>query len=295
MSRLRFRSIFISDIHLGTVDCKSAYLMDFLRHTEAQQLYLVGDIIDLEALEKRPYWPVEHGAVLAEFLAIAARGTQVTYIPGNHDAPMRGLCGQKIGAIDVRLNAIHHTADGRRFRVCHGDEFDQSGIGKPWLIHLGEDAYRLLCWINRRFNAWRKYFKLPYLPLSIITKSRIGRALNYIRQYEQLAADAAREAGVDGLICGHIHFGSMREVDGVLYLNDGDWVEHCTALVEHFDGTLELIHWSERRGSLARTSRSEFVPLPAAAMALAGLDLGALIAQQNESNFAAHGSEKAAA
>jgi hypothetical protein len=133
------------------------------------------------------------------------------------------------------------------------------------------------------------------LPLSIITKSRIGRALNYIRQYEQLAADAARAAGVDGLICGHIHFGSMREVDGVLYLNDGDWVEHCTALVEHFDGTLELIHWSERRGSLARTSRSEFVPLPAAAMALAGLDLGALITQPNESNFAARISEKAAA
>lgn len=262
MDCLRFRSIFISDVHLGTRDCRADFLLDFLRATRCERLYLVGDIIDIEAMERSPYWPARHGEVLAEFLHIAANGTAVTYIPGNHDAPLRGLAGQRLGQIEVLLDTIHTTADGRRFRVSHGDEFDPEHQGKTWLTWFGDYAYRLICWANRSVNTLRRRLRLPYFALSILAKSRIGKALAYIRRYEGLATQRARELGLDGQICGHIHFGAMREHDGVLYLNDGDWVEHCTALVEHADGTLELLHWSERRAALMRAAAGERAPQP---------------------------------
>jgi UDP-2,3-diacylglucosamine pyrophosphatase LpxH len=272
MDRLRFRSIFISDVHLGTRDCRAEYLLDFLRSTRCDRLYLVGDIVDIEALERTPYWPQSHTAVLAEFLDKAARGTDVLYIPGNHDSAMRGMAGQSIGAVRIELDAIHTTADGRRFRVSHGDEFDPEHYGKTWLTRLGDKAYTLLCFLNRRFNALRKRLKLPYFALSILAKSHIGKALAYIRAYEAMAVERAREMGLAGQICGHIHFGAIRENDGLLYLNDGDWVEHCTALVEHDDGSLELIHWSDRRAALVRANAGESqpapLPLPAWARAL---------------------------
>ncbi|MCQ4166546.1 UDP-2,3-diacylglucosamine diphosphatase [Tahibacter harae] len=262
MDRLRFRSIFISDVHLGTRDCRADFLLDFLRATRCERLYLVGDIIDIEAMERSPYWPARHGEVLAEFLHIAANGTAVIYLPGNHDAPLRGLAGQRVGQIEVALDAIHTTADGRRFRVSHGDEFDPEHQGKTWLTWFGDYAYRLICWANRSVNTLRRRLRLPYFALSILAKSRIGKALAYIRRYEGLATQRARELGLDGQICGHIHFGAMRAHDGVLYLNDGDWVEHCTALVEHADGTLELLHWSERRAALMRAAAGERAPQP---------------------------------
>lgn len=262
MDCLRFRSIFISDVHLGTRDCRADFLLDFLRATRCERLYLVGDIIDIEAMERSPYWPARHGEVLAEFLHIAANGTAVTYIPGNHDAPLRGLAGQRLGQIEVLLDTIHTTADGRRFRVSHGDEFDPEHQGKTWLTWFGDYAYRLICWANRSVNTLRRRLRLPYFALSILAKSRIGKALAYIRRYEGLATQRARALGLDGQICGHIHFGAMREHDGVLYLNDGDWVEHCTALVEHADGTLELLHWSERRAALMRAAAGERAPQP---------------------------------
>ena len=241
MDRLRFRSIFISDVHLGTRDCRADFLLDFLRSTRCEQLYLVGDIIDLEALEQTPYWPARHSEVLAEFLDIAAQGTRVTYIPGNHDGKFRGMAGQRIGAIEVALDTIHTTADGKRLRVSHGDEFDPEHQGKTWLVWFGDYAHR-------------------FIRLTILAKSRIGKALAYIRRYEHLATSRARALGLDGQICGHIHFGAMGEHGGVLYLNDGDWVEHCTALVEHHDGTLELLHWSERRAALMRAAAGERTP-----------------------------------
>lgn len=274
MQPLRFRSIFLSDVHLGTPDCKAGYLLDFLRSTRCEHLYLVGDIVDLEALARRSFWTAEHSAVLAEILAKAESGTRVTYIPGNHDCAMRGLVGQKIGQVEVRLDALHEGADGRRYRVSHGDEYDPAGCGRTWLLRLGDHAYRLLCWLNRGFNGLRRRLDLPYLPLSIITKSRIGRALAYIQDFERLAAANARAKGLDGHICGHIHFGGIREVDGVLYCNDGDWVEHCTALVEDPAGTLELIHWSEHRTRLAQASCETLLPSPVAALAFASLAPG---------------------
>ena len=245
---MQVRTVFVSDVHLGTADCQAEYLLHFLQTVRCERLYLVGDIVDLEALAKRVYWPASHTAVLEQILRMRGEGVVVTYIPGNHDAPLRSLCGQSIGDIPVRHSAIHQAADGRRYQVSHGDEFDHEQLGKQWMLRLGNVAHGLLCWLNRTLNALRRRVNLPYLPLSILTKSRIGRAMQYIQQYEQRVALHAR---VDGHICGHIHFGAIREMDGVVYLNDGDWVEHCTGLVEHFDGRMELLHWSEHAQPLA--------------------------------------------
>jgi UDP-2,3-diacylglucosamine pyrophosphatase LpxH len=271
MSTLRCRSAFISDVHLGTPDCKADYLLDFLRKLRCEKLYLVGDIIDMEALARRPWWPAEHSAVIAEILDLAQRGVEVIYIPGNHDAPMRGLHGQRFGDVRIELDAVHVGADGRRYRVSHGDEFDPEQIGRGWMQHFGEAMHRLICWSNRRLHAMRQRLELPYLPLSIIVKSHIGKALAYIRAYEERVVDDARERGFDGHICGHIHFGHVRELKGVLYLNDGDWVEHCTALIEDHTGAMELLHWSEQPAALGRASRELVWPSPAAALAMAPL------------------------
>ena len=271
MASLRCRSAFISDVHLGTPDCKAAYLLDFLRSLQCEKLYLVGDIIDLEALSRRRWWHPDHGTVIAEVLDMARRGVEVTYIPGNHDCALRGLLGQSICGVRIELNAIHVGADGRRYRVSHGDEYDPEQIGRSWMLHLGEAMHRFVCWGNRRVNAWRRRMAMPYLPLSIIVKSHIGKALAYIRAYEERVAAGAREHGVDGHICGHIHFGQVRTIDGVVYLNDGDWVEHCTALIEDEHGAMELIHWSEQPTALGHATRELVQPSPMAALALAPL------------------------
>jgi len=281
MATFHCRSAFISDVHLGTPDCKAAYLLDFLRQLRCEKLYLVGDIVDLEALSRRAWWHPDHGAVIAEVLAMARRGVEVTYIPGNHDASMRAFAGQNFAGVQVALDAVHEGIDGRRYHVSHGDEFDPEHIGRSWMLFVGEALHRFICWSNRRVHALRQRMALPYLPLSIIVKSHIGKALAYIRAYEQRVAGDARERGFDGHICGHIHFGHLREIDGVLYLNDGDWVEHCTALIEDHTGAMELIHWSEQPAALGRASRELVLPSPAGALAMAPLarrqrDLGEL-------------------
>ncbi|MDA3912992.1 UDP-2,3-diacylglucosamine diphosphatase [Oleiagrimonas sp.] len=271
MQRTKLRSIFISDVHLGTSDCKAAYLLDFLRTVRCEHLYLVGDIIDLESLTRRQWWPPEHTAVLLELLEIVRRGTRVTYIPGNHDASMRELTGESIAGIRVVLDAVHEGADGRRYRVSHGDEYDPEQFGRDWMLWLGEAMHRFICWTNRRMYHWRQRRAKPYLPLSIIIKSHVGRAVDYIRAFEARVAERARKDGFDGHICGHIHFGHVRRINQVLYLNDGDWVEHCTAIVEDMTGAMELVHWSESATALGRASREIVLPSPAAALALAPL------------------------
>ena len=271
MADLHCRSAFISDVHLGTPDCKAGYLLDFLRKLRCEKLYLVGDIIDMEALARRPWWHPDHSAVLAEIVAMAERGVEVSYIPGNHDACLRGMAGQIVKGVMIRLDAIHEGADGRRYHVSHGDEFDPERIGRGWMMHLGEAMHRFICWSNRRLYGVRRRLELPYVPLSIIIKSHIGKALAYIRAYEERVASDAAERGFDGHICGHIHFGQVRAIHGVLYLNDGDWVEHCTALTEDHTGAMELIHWSEQPTALGRTSRELLLPSATAALALAPL------------------------
>ena len=250
MSRLHFRSVFVSDVHLGLRDCQAAYLLDFLRTASCERLYLVGDIIDFENIELTPFWHPAHSEVLAEILGHAARGTRVTYIPGNHDAILRRFAGQRFAGVDIALAAVHVGVDGRRYRVSHGDEFDRDDSAPAWLVRLGNVLQRFICAANRRVNALRRLFGLGYHPLSIAIKSRIATARRFIGDFESRVAATARSAGFDGHICGHIHFGRIEDHDGVLYINDGDWVEHCTALVEHADGMFELLHWSEQRARL---------------------------------------------
>lgn len=271
MTSFHCRSTFISDLHLGTADCKAAYLLDFLRRLRCERLYLVGDIIDLEALARRRWWHPAHSTVIAQIRSPARRGIEVIYIPGNHDAPMRRHAGRTVGGVRIALEAVHVGADGRRYRVSHGDEFDPEQVGRGWMLQLGEAVHRLLCWGNRRLHAVRQRLELPYLPLSIIIKSHIGKALAYIRAYEERVVGDARDRGFDGHICGHIHFGHVREIGGLLYLNDGDRVEHCTALIEDHTGAMELFHWSEQPTALGRASRVLVLPSPAAALALAPL------------------------
>jgi UDP-2,3-diacylglucosamine pyrophosphatase LpxH len=267
MTRLSLRSVFISDVHLGLADCQAAYLLDFLRSMECERLYLVGDIIDLENMAKRPWWHASHTAVITEILAIAARGTRVVYIPGNHDAPLRRLAGQRIAGVEVALDAVHVAADGRRYRVSHGDEYDSASTAPAWLLKVGDVLQGFICSMNRRCNRLLRLCGLHYRPLSIRLKTRIGTALRFIRDFERRVAAGARADGFDGHICGHIHYARMHDEDGVLYLNDGDWVEHCTTLVEHADGALELLHWTERRLSLARRDIDAEAALPLAAAA----------------------------
>ena len=269
MSRPHYRSIFISDVHLGLRDCQAGYLLDFLRSTHCAQLYLVGDIVDFENIELTPFWHPLHSAVLAELLGIAARGTRVTYIPGNHDAVLRRYAGQRFAGIDIALNATHIGADGRRYRVSHGDEFDGDHAETPrWLMRVGDVLQGFICGMNRIGNRLRRRLGLRYRPFSLEIKMAIGAARRFIRGFETRVAESAREHGYNGHICGHIHYGRIEDQDGVLYINDGDWVEHCTALVEHHDGRLELLHWTEARESLATSvAQPEPIaePLPVAA------------------------------
>ncbi len=251
MSQLHFRSIFISDVHLGLRECQAAYLLDFLRSTTCERLYLVGDIVDFENMLLRPYWHADHSAVLREILALAARGTRVTYIPGNHDAQMRRFAGQRFAGIEFALDAVHVGADGRRYLVSHGDEFDSEHTAPAWLARVGDVMQRFVAALNRRGNALRRVLRLDYRTISLAIKLRIGTARRFIEDFELRVAERARARGFDGHICGHIHRGRIRDDNGTLYINDGDWVEHCTALVEHHDGALELLHWTEQRESLA--------------------------------------------
>jgi UDP-2,3-diacylglucosamine pyrophosphatase LpxH len=237
---------------LGHADCRTDYLLDFLHKLRCETLYLVGDIVDLQAIALGSRWSKQHAAVVGQILAMASNGVRVVYLPGNHDAALRGLVGQRVCGIEVARWAEHLAADGRRYRVSHGDEFDPEDIGSDWLIWIGEYAHRGMCWLNRGVNGVRKQLALPYLPLGIIAKSRIAAASAYIRRYEERVLQQAEAEGFDGHICGHIHFGNLRSDGATVYMNDGDWVEHCTCLIEDAQGGFELLHWAERCTRIAR-------------------------------------------
>jgi len=258
----RYRTIWISDIHLGTRGCKADLLLDFLRHTESDTLYLVGDIFDGWRLRKSWYWLQSHNDVVQKLLRKARKGTEVVYVPGNHDEVARDYCDLQFGGIMVRRDCIHVTADGREFLVLHGDEFDVVVRYAKWLALLGDWAYTTLLAINHWFNEARKHFGYPYWSLSAYLKHKVKNAVEYIGNYETAIADEARQRGVDGVVCGHIHHPEIRDIDGILYCNDGDWVESCSALVEHFDGRLEILNWIEQRELVSRP-RSKGVQSPA--------------------------------
>ncbi len=241
----RYRSVFISDLHLGTRGCRADFLADFLSKTSCENLYLVGDIIDGWRLRKSWFWDETHDEVIRLILGKARAGTEVTYIPGNHDEMLRDWLpmGLEIAGIRLRQDAVHTTADGKRLLVMHGDEFDSVVRYAKFLAHLGDWAYTASIAVNTWFNVVRRKLGYPYWSLSQWLKRQVKEAVKAIDRFENALVGEARRRGFDGVVCGHIHHAEMRDVNGVLYLNDGDWVESCTALVEHFDGRLELVDW----------------------------------------------------
>jgi UDP-2,3-diacylglucosamine pyrophosphatase LpxH len=245
-ARAEYRSIFISDTHLGTRGCRGDFLADFLRRCSAEHLFLVGDIIDGWRLRKSWYWDEQHDDVLRQILRHARSGTKVTYIPGNHDEMFRSWlpAGVDISGIRLVKEAEHVTADGKRFLIMHGDEFDNVVRYAKFLALLGDWAYTTALVANRYFNIARRHLGLPYWSLSAWLKRQVKEAVKAIDRFESALAAEARRRGFDGVVCGHIHHAEMREVDGIMYMNDGDWVESCTALVEHHDGRMELIDWA---------------------------------------------------
>lgn len=239
----RFRSIFISDVHLGTKGCKARILLDFLKHTRSEHLYLVGDIVDGQQLARSWFWLQSHNDVVQKLLRKARKGTKVTYIPGNHDHMVRSYRGVNLGGIKIRREAVHVTADGRRFWVTHGDQFDHVVHGSRWLSVLGDRAYDAALFANVVFNRIRRRLGRPYYPLSSTLKAKVKTVVNFVSGYREQLVESARKQGFAGVICGHVHRAEILDYDGVLYCNDGDWVESCTALVEHMDGRLEVVDW----------------------------------------------------
>lgn len=242
----RYRTIWISDVHLGTRGCKAELLHDFLIRHDCDYLYLIGDIVDGWRLKKNWYWPESHNAVIQRLLWKARHGTTVCYIPGNHDEMARSYAGLRFGGIKVLQEAVHETADGKKMLMIHGDEFDGVVKYARWLAFLGDAAYTSALSFNHWFNVVRRKLGYPYWSLSAYLKRKVKNAVEYISNFETAVAEEAHRRKLDGVVCGHIHNAEIRKIGDVLYCNDGDWVESCTAIVEHPDGRLEIIHWADQ-------------------------------------------------
>ncbi|MFO1312942.1 MAG: UDP-2,3-diacylglucosamine diphosphatase [Burkholderiales bacterium] len=244
-SLVRFRAIFISDTHLGTPGCQASALLDFLRATDSDYLYLVGDIVDGWQLKRRWYWHQQHNDVVQKVLRKVRKGTRVVYVPGNHDEAARHYVGVDFGGVAIRDEAVHTTADGRRLLVTHGDRFDAVVTCAKWLALLGDQLYTFILHVNQHFNALRARLGLPYWSLSQFLKLRVKNAVSYITAFEDALARDAKTRGFDGVVCGHIHHAEVRTIGDILYCNSGDWVESLTAIVESHDGELSVVRWSD--------------------------------------------------
>lgn len=241
----KYRTIWLSDIHLGSNGCQAEMLLDFLKEHESDTLILVGDIIDFWSLKRKPFWPESHNTVVQKVLKKARHDTRVIYIPGNHDEYLREYLDHTFGNIEMHREYIHTLADGRRILCVHGDDFDVITRYHRWVAKLGDVGYDFLMWANRQFNSLRARLGMGFWSLSAFIKHKVKQAVSFIGDYEESVVKAAEERGVDGILCGHIHHAEIKQMGDVLYLNTGDWVESCTAIVEHFDGTLELIRWAK--------------------------------------------------
>ena len=241
--RPRLRAIFISDLHIGTPGFQADALLDFLKHHPSDMLYLVGDIVDGWQLRRRWFWPQSHNDVVQKLLRRARKGCRVIYVPGNHDEFARHFVGHAFGGVEVFHETVHTTATGLKLWVIHGDHFDGVIQCAQWLAHVGDWLYELTLKINRHLNSWRARMGMDYWSLSAYLKLKVKKAVNFISDFEVAVAQEAKRRGYDGAVCGHIHHAEIRDVQGILYCNDGDWVESRTALVEHMDGRLEIIHW----------------------------------------------------
>lgn len=253
---LRVRTVWISDLHLGTPGCQAKALLEFLREVECEQLFLVGDIVDGWQLRRSWYWPQAHNDVVQKLLRKARKGCRVIYVPGNHDEFARKYLQHSFGGIEVAQEWIHETADGRKLWVTHGDLFDGVIQHAKWLAYLGDSAYEFTLKLNRHLNSLRARLGLPYWSLSKYLKLKVKRAVSFIGEFEEALAREARKRGVQGVVCGHIHHAELRDIDGILYANDGDWVESLTALVEHADGHLEILDWAERQRAQAADAQA---------------------------------------
>lgn len=244
---MKYKSVFISDLHLGSNGCQAEKLANFISEVECEKLYLVGDIIDGWRLSQRWYFPTSHLNVIRKIMTKARRGTDVFYIAGNHDEFLRTMIplGLSFGRISV-LNKMVHVSHGKSYLVVHGDMFDSLMAGRmKWLMHVGGYTYDFLIWVNRHMNRVRRLFGMKHWSLSKYLKHKTKRAMNFIQSYENAMADYCKRKGYDGIICGHIHTAEIKEINGVIYMNDGDWVESCTALVEHEDGRFEIICYND--------------------------------------------------
>ncbi len=255
----RYRAVFISDLHLGTPGCQARALLDFLRAYPSDYLYLIGDIVDGWQLRRRWYWPQEHNDVIQKLLRRARKGCKVVFVPGNHDEFARAFIGHQFGGIDVVEDAVHITSNGRRLWITHGDHFDGVIQCAKWLAYVGDNLYEFTLKLNRHLNSMRARLGLPYWSLSAYLKHKVKKALNYVTDFENAVASEARRRGHDGVVCGHIHRAEMRRINGTLYCNDGDWVESRTALVEHQDGRLELVHWHSTNQVAEQAASTEMV------------------------------------
>lgn len=242
---IKARTAFISDVHLGTPGCKAEGLLDFLKHLECETLFLVGDIVDGWQLRRRWFWPQAHNDVVQKVLRKVRKGTRVILVPGNHDEFARRYAGLEFGGIEVHEEFFHQTVDGRKLWITHGDHFDGVIQYAKWLAHLGDRAYDLALTFNAKLNSLRARLGLPYWSLSRYLKFKVKKAVSFIADFENALASEARKRGADGVVCGHIHHAEIRMVDGLLYINDGDWVESLTAVVEWHDGSFQIIDWSQ--------------------------------------------------
>lgn len=249
------RTIFLSDIHLGTRGCQADLVADFIRTHDAETYYLIGDIFDGWQLKRGRHWPESHNTVIREILSKSLNGARVIYIPGNHDEVMRSFLGIHFGGIEVMEKDVFTSAAGKRFLVTHGDEFDTIVTNAGWLAHLGDRAYGLLIWLNPKVNAIRRLWSRRYWSLSKWAKHQVKQAVNFIGKYEEVLSETARQQGFDGVICGHIHHACIRDIGDITYVNTGDWVESCTAVIEDHSGTMRLVDWEakhQRRQQLKR-------------------------------------------
>ncbi|MFT5888960.1 MAG: UDP-2,3-diacylglucosamine pyrophosphatase LpxH [Zhongshania sp.] len=266
-AKRRYKTVWLSDIHLGFKDCRADYLLDFLSQLECETLYLLGDVVDLWALKRSFFWPASHYEVVRQLFKMASEGTRVVYIPGNHDEPLRDYVGHILGPIEIKREAIHTTVGGKRLLMFHGDCLDEHIKLRIWEHFLGDPAYDFLLFLNRWVNFCRRRFGRNYWSLATYIKQHIPSAKQVIKAFEIAAVKEASRRGLDGVVCGHIHQPALSRVNGLLYCNDGDWIENCTLLGETHGGNFELLQWTEHQTLLQSMAadggpvRADVIPL----------------------------------
>lgn len=258
----KFRTLFVSDIHLGSKAANTEMLLEFMRRHEAETWYLVGDIVDGWRLKRMWHWPQTHNDVIQKFLRKARKGARIVYVPGNHDEFLRSFPGRHFGGVEVRQQDVHVTADGRKFLVIHGDQFDIVVKNARIIAYLGDWAYDAAIALNTVFNKARRRLGFPYWSFSSWAKLKVKNAVSFIGAFEQALVSEAERKGCHGVICGHIHHAEVSTFEGIEYVNTGDWVESCTAVGEHFDGTLELISFADVLRQEHETKIVHRLPLP---------------------------------